>query len=1134
LSGQPRPQSRALQRPLTGALALALALAFAAPAAAETKVVNFDDLAVGTTVEGQYKEVDGVYFQGPSQSDGWFPLVKAAPGQAHSGNQVASIANCTAGGNGCEFFTPVTVGRLSRTAGSVSAYVGWIGTPEPASTAEVKLVARDASGGDLGASSATVTAGDPFSRQLTVTSPNPDIASFELVASPSLSEEVGFDDLALSYPDTPAPPDFGLSVSGGPTNVAQGDFAEVPIGLNRVNGSDGDISLSVSGLPPGMSASFAPNPAAGSAGGTTLKLSVDPNAPPSPNAYSTITITATPAPGAGSAPRSATTLARVIENCVREFKTAYMDVRSDDCMRTAGPDVLIATDQTVDVDGLALTPRSGTQRLVINKKERTISSSVTDAIEATLIDHPDIPLYVGDVDWDLGTPGEGAKQIFEYEGKNVTLLAKLPVQKVAVSLTKAGKAQVNPTFKLEFWPFNYFGSISAAAGFTADNDHGSNFSQLEIKVAKLEALGVELKDVSIKWKEGGSWSGTATLSLRFASPYSLTAGVGLKEGGLDFIKGAVGNLNVAVSPGVYLQSIGFGVERNPLALSGTVGFSAGPSVAGKTAVSVNGTFKAKLDDPMVFEVNGNAKLADKFSLGNVFMRYSSDGLFELGGKLNWDLEVAYVNGEVNGFVDGLQAAELEGKVHACIRIPWAPDPCAGGGFIVSNIGIAACVDVYIGSAGIGYEWGGDFDLWWGSCDLGPWRPAHGSGARISAANSFQLEPGLPSAAFAVEGVGAAPNVTLSGPHGQKIAVSSAAPYAKTKRLFAVQSGNDTTYFVIKHPAAGTWVLSDDGAVPIQRIRQSFGLPKASAHAAVSGSGRKLTLHWHLRPIKGQRVQFAEEGPGVRNVIATTSAATGQAGFRPAEGPAGKRKIVALVEQNGLPRTSLPAGSYRAPGRIHPARPRQLRIVRRGSKLVVSWRGPKQGFRHAVYLRRSDNVRRLQVVAPGRHSVAFPGIRRGYGATVEVSGLTNANGRGPAARARIAGVPPRRPAAGDWKLTDSFGYTSKGSLEIARGSGAISGLRFSIGPAASRACGKGELRVLGARRPSRISHLGLAAWAIGHRSPARADGVRGVRVVIRRGHKRRHGSLKLEFSGPGAGSGELTLKSCRLYFELHRR
>ena len=117
---------------------------------------------------------------------------------------------------------------------------------------------------------------------------------------PQSDQDVGFDDLELTYPDTPPPPDFSLSVGGGATSVAQGDFAEIPIGLNRVNGSNGDIALSASGLPPGMSASFAPNPAAGTEGGAMLKLSADPNAPPSPNSYSEITITATPGSGAGA------------------------------------------------------------------------------------------------------------------------------------------------------------------------------------------------------------------------------------------------------------------------------------------------------------------------------------------------------------------------------------------------------------------------------------------------------------------------------------------------------------------------------------------------------------------------------------------------------------------------------------------------------------------------------------------------------------------------------------------------------------------------------------------------------------------------------------------------------------------
>ena len=246
---------------LLGLATVLLLPALAGRAAAETRVVGFDDLATGTEVMGQYEEADGVYFQGSTQGDGLLPLIEAAAGQAHSGNQVASIAHCPS----CEFFTPRSVGRLTRTASTVSAYVGWVVATPGAETAEVQLVARNAGGAELGASSATVTEGAPFSQQLSVSSAAADIASFELVVAdpPNNSQNIGFDDLELTYPDAPAPPDFGLSVSGGPTNVAQGDFAEIPVGLNRVNGSDGDISLSVSGLPPGMSAPSRPIPPPG-------------------------------------------------------------------------------------------------------------------------------------------------------------------------------------------------------------------------------------------------------------------------------------------------------------------------------------------------------------------------------------------------------------------------------------------------------------------------------------------------------------------------------------------------------------------------------------------------------------------------------------------------------------------------------------------------------------------------------------------------------------------------------------------------------------------------------------------------------------------------------------------------------
>ena len=278
------------------------------------------------------------------------------------------------------------------------------------------------------------------------------------------------------------------------------------------------------------------------------------------------------------------------------------------------------------------------------------------------------------------------------------------------------------TLRLGFWPFNYFGAITVPTGFVTDNNQGPKFNGLGIKLDRISALGVELKDVNAQWRAGGSWSGGATLVLRFAKAYSVGAAFGIKDGDFDHLFGSVGNLNAAIGPGIFLQTIGFGVTRNPLTLAGTAGFSAGPSLAGKKAVTVGGGFKAVLADPFVVEVNGEARVADRFKLGEAFVRYSSDGLFEVAGKIDWSLGPGYVEGRVLGFVDGLDAASLEGRVRGCISVKYLPDPCAGAGFIVSNIGIAACIDLTIVAGGIGYYWGGDFDLFGGSCDLGPWRP----------------------------------------------------------------------------------------------------------------------------------------------------------------------------------------------------------------------------------------------------------------------------------------------------------------------------------------------------------------------------------------------------------------------------
>lgn len=1039
------------------AVLLAL-LILAVPAQADTKVVTFDNLLAGTPVADQYRTSHGVYFRGPGAGDGWYPVVRSAPGVARSGGQVADVSTCTA--SNCEGFSPSSTGRLTQTAQTVGVYVGYLGSdPPPRPTAEITLTAFDANGVSLGTQSAIVTQGDPFTRFLSVSAAAgaANIAAFE-VRGPTYTGGIAMDDVTITRPDPapgdpPPPPDFSLTAAGDPASVPEGDAVDVPISISRINGSDGDVSLSASGLPAGMTGAFSPNPIPGTDTQATMTLTALPGATAT-SGYVEITITATPAPGAGAEERTATKLVRIIGNCARTFRADFIDVRSTDCMRTLGTDRLVAT-KPVRFNGLLLEPQDS-GRLIIDKARRTVTSEGED-VRVSPADHTRIEISEDPIDWNLAG-GEDPKPVIDDptslqlsaggEEPLVDLFVFFRAERFKVALTRSGKAQVLPTLKFGFWPFNYFGSgttTSVTTGFSTDNDGGSNFNGLGFKLDKVTALGIELKDVEFLYQAGGTLSGGGTLVMRLAKPYEISASFGLKRGDFDYARGSVAGLNQPVSTGVFLQRLGFEVVRNPLSIQGTAAFSAGPEVRGVQFVTVNGAFKAILDDPFVIELNGNANLVEKyfgtrFQLAKAFLRYTSTGLFEFSGSHDWDLKVAYIKGNVSGFVDGLDAASIEGAEKLCIAVPFFSDPCGGAALIASTVGIAACANVIVGDAGVGYEWGGEFDLWWGSCDLSPWRPVPGAARAAQAGGKrFVLRRGLRSAAFAVDGEGGAPNVTLTGPRGAKLSLSAAAPQVRSGSLSGVQVESGTTYLLVKKPAAGTWTLTGDAGPAITRIREAFGIPPASVAARVSGRGRARVLSWRLRPIAGQRVRLVETGRDVRNQIAVARAPRGRVRFTPANGPAGRRRILAYVEQNGLPRKRVVAGSYRAPATDRPRRPRAARIVRRGSNVVVSWRAPVRGFRHAVALRLGDGREFAAVVGPRARSVTVPGVGRGYGATASIMGLTHANGKGPAVRVRLAADPPA-PAAGRWRLSSAAGGITKGQFSVRRR--ALTGLRVT--------------------------------------------------------------------------------------------
>ncbi|EHN10222.1 hypothetical protein PAI11_29810 [Patulibacter medicamentivorans] len=312
-----RPRSSAA---LALLLALLAVLLVAGPARADQSLtVDFESgPALDTPVSDQYAASAFVTFPATTAARGYegprpHRLLDAT--RARSGSHVANIGTdlCqreASSGEECEFPIAGTVGQLSRTAKAVRVYVGLL-APEPG-TVTARLRAYRADGSTIATGAPATVASGRFSSEVAVSSAASDIARFQLLVEGGGA--VGIDDLMLTFPDGNGPADVALGLFADQVAVPRGTSVDVPFTATRLNGSDGSLAMSVSGLPVGVTGDFQPNPLTGIMGAGTLRLSAAPNAPafnqPLPS-----TIKADPAGNvaAAPAPRTATLPIRVSE-----------------------------------------------------------------------------------------------------------------------------------------------------------------------------------------------------------------------------------------------------------------------------------------------------------------------------------------------------------------------------------------------------------------------------------------------------------------------------------------------------------------------------------------------------------------------------------------------------------------------------------------------------------------------------------------------------------------------------------------------------------------------------------------------------------------------------------------------------
>jgi len=291
------------------------ALASPAVAAAASTTLDFEGLAPGTQVSNQFDGlgidfVNGVIggsFNDLVYGDGvaCYPVVTAVGAAAHSGTQVGDIG-CADG----EFPDSSVWANLADTASQVSLYAGFAPNySSPPTSAQVTLAGYDITGAVVDHQTATIQAGSGTQTLLSVSSPS----TANIVAFGVFSNDKGvqIDDVNFQTPSG-LTPDFGISPQGGSVQPLQGGSATDTINIKRVNGSTGAVTLSASGLPAGVHASFSPNPATGNS--AIMTITTDPSAAAATSGtIPSFTITGTPdSSTVGTVPRTASELVEVI------------------------------------------------------------------------------------------------------------------------------------------------------------------------------------------------------------------------------------------------------------------------------------------------------------------------------------------------------------------------------------------------------------------------------------------------------------------------------------------------------------------------------------------------------------------------------------------------------------------------------------------------------------------------------------------------------------------------------------------------------------------------------------------------------------------------------------------------------
>ena len=533
-----------------------------------------------------------------------------------------------------------------------------------------------------------------------------------------------------------------------------------------------------------------------------------------------------------------------------------------------------------------------------------------------------------------------------------------------------------------------------------------------------------------------------------------------------------------IFPGVTLNDIGFGFQlREPVLFEGHAEIRSGDIIhatGGLLAVFASPsspyTFAAgdaKGAFPMLtgqtynsttFAIGGTVSLVPaedvSLELGSAYLLYSWPNyikaagsahlqtfLFTVkaGGEFEINLATHRFNAGVKGEICLVGGVEVE---HVGL--------CAGGEGHISSRGMSVCFDIGDGlwTPGVGVLYSdpipeffagavGDgckpSHFWEENVQNGrrPFAGAARGAAHASAAGGeamqFTVKPGEEDKTIELTGAGGAPVVTVSAPGGETL-TSKPNLLNHTEHLGAISYEKyDRTWITIEGGKPGAYkVTPQPGSPPVSNVMATRPEPEAEVKATVTGSGRHLVLHYDAGHAAGQTVSFFERGKQNWTLLKKVSGGQGQIAFEPAFGPAGKRSVAGQVEVEGIPGALETLTHFKAPAPPKVARVANVRVVRHGSTLAVSWQKSPYALGYAIVTDQSGGPVHTLKAKPNHSTAKVKNVSPTEAGTVEVVALGFAGERGQPGKAKFAAL--RKPK------TRLLPYKELGTGAPAKGNG----------------------------------------------------------------------------------------------------